>query len=92
MDNDSRIYSIGGLLTRANGHAISVFIRRVELNRDSGQHSITAMPLTLENVELRYSRGLGVGRMSVGAGYGDPGNDSRSPSRFHAHLIWQQGF
>ena len=92
MDNDSRMYSISGLLTRQNGDSIRISVRRVELNRDGGAHPITAIPLDLDNVELRYSRGLGAGRLSAGLGYGDPGNDERSASRIHGFVMWQQGF
>lgn len=93
IDNDSRMYSLGGVLNRSNGDTISLSFRRAELNRDgAGPHAITAVPLDVDNVELRYSRGLGVGHLSVGLGYGDPGNEDRSTSRVHGFVTWQQGF
>jgi hypothetical protein len=92
MDNDSRMYTLAGLLNRANGDVISLTMRRIELNRDGGEHAISDVPLDLDNVELRYSRGLGDGTVSVGMGYGDPVNSTASSSRAHGFAIWQQGF
>jgi hypothetical protein len=92
MDNDSRMYSIAALLTRPNGDVASILVRRVELNRDGGEHAISAVPLDLDNVELRYSRGLGAGKINIGVGYDNPGIRPDSSSRIHGFLIWQQGF
>jgi hypothetical protein len=92
MDNDSRMFSIGGLLTRANGDRISLTLRRVELNRDGGPHAISDVPLDLDNVELRYSRGMGAGKISAGLGYDHPAIDSASSSGAHGFVSWQQGF
>jgi hypothetical protein len=92
MDNDSRMYSLAGSLTRANGDLVSLTVRRLELNRDGGQHAISEVPLDLDNVELRYSRGIGGGKISVGVGYDDPGLSAGSSSRVHGFAIWQQGF
>jgi hypothetical protein len=93
IDNDSRLYSIGAILDRPDGSTISLSLRRAELNRDgTNPHAISAVPLNLDNVELRYSRALWAGHVNVGVGYGDPGNEDRSTSRVHGFLIWQQGF
>jgi Capsule assembly protein Wzi len=92
MDNDSRMYSIGGILTRGNGDVVSLTLRRVELNRDGGQHAVSDVPLDLDNVELRLSRGLGPGRLSVGVGFQNPSIATGSDSRIHAFASWQQGF
>ncbi len=92
MDNDSQMYSVGGLLTRSSGDSLGVTYRRVRLNRDGGEHAISAVPLDLDNVELRYSRVLGAGQISAGLGYGDPGNETISTSRVHGFVTWQQGF
>jgi hypothetical protein len=91
MDNDSRMYSVGGLFTRPSGESISLTIRHVELNRDGGVHAIVSVPLDLENVELRYSRELLWGRFSAGIGYDDMVVGQNS-SRVHGSLSWQQGF
>ena len=63
-------------------------------NRDgTGRHAISAVPLDLDNVELRYSRGLGAGRVSFGMGYDDyAASTTDTPSRFHGFAVWQQGF
>jgi hypothetical protein len=92
MDNDSRRYTLAGSLTLANGDFISATVRRLEINRDGGEHSISDVPLDLDNVELRYSRGLGAGRINVGIAYEDPATRPDSSSRVHGFLTWIQGF
>lgn len=92
MDNDSRMYSLAGLLTRANGDLVSLTLRRAGLNRDGGPHAISDVPLDLDNVELRYSRAFGGGRISVGIGFDDPAISANSSSRVHGFATWQQGF
>jgi hypothetical protein len=92
MDNDSRMYTLGGILTRFNGDVLSIKVSRVELNRDGGDHAISDVPLDLDNVELRYSRGLGAGKVSVGIGYQDPAISADSSSRVHGFAVWEQGF
>jgi hypothetical protein len=93
MDNDSRMYSLAGLLTRPSGDVISVLLRRTEVNRDgSGSHAISTVPRDLDNVELRYSRVFGFGKVMVGAGLEKRGEDSGSGSNAHAYISWQQGF
>jgi hypothetical protein len=92
LDNDSRMYSIGGILTRRNGDVLSLSLRKIELNRDGGAHAISDVPLDLDNVELRYSRGLGAGKVSVGVGYGDPAAAAGSSGRVGGFVVWQQGF
>ena len=76
MDNDSRMYTLAGLLTRHNGDVLSLTLRRIELNRDGGPHAISEVPLDLDNVELRYSRGFGAGKVSVGVGVRRPGHQA----------------
>jgi hypothetical protein len=92
MDNDSRMYTLAGLLTQPNGAAWSLSLRRVELNRDGGGHSISEVPLDVDNVELRHSRGLGAGKLTVGIGYQDPPAQPPSSSSVHGFVSWQQGF
>lgn len=92
MDNDSRMYALAGMLTRENGDTVALSIRRVKLNRDGGEHAISDVPLDVDNVELRYSRRLGAGKISAGIGYEDPALTADSSSRVHGYLNWQQGF
>jgi hypothetical protein len=92
IDNDSRLYSLGMLLTRPNGDLVSVTLKRAELNRDGGSHAISDVPVDLDNVELRYSRGLGAGKISAGIGFEDPALRPDSSSRVHGFVTWQQGF
>ncbi|HUQ11802.1 MAG TPA: capsule assembly Wzi family protein [Steroidobacteraceae bacterium] len=92
MGNDSRMSTVAGLLTRANGDVLSATVRRVELNRDGHEHVLSSVPLDVDNVELRYSRALGAGRFSVGVGYEHPAVSPASGSRVHGFAVWQQGF
>jgi hypothetical protein len=92
LDNDSRMYSLAGLLTRTHGDVLSLNLRRVELNRDGGPHFFSDVPLRVDNVELRYSKGVGAGRFTVGIGHSDPSLEADSSSGVHGFAIWQQGF
>jgi hypothetical protein len=92
MDNDSRRYTLAGLLTRADGDFISFTFRRAEINRDGGPHAISDVPLDVNNVELRYSRGWGAGWISVGVGYESPATRPDASSTVHGFMSWQQGF
>ena len=93
LDNDSRMFSVAGLLTRENGDILSVEIRRAKLNRDGdGTHAISEVPADLDNVELRYSRVFGIGNVSIGLGYDDRSSPFETASDFRGFLRWQQGF
>ena len=92
MDNDSRMFALAGMLTRENGDTVALSLRRVKLNRDGGEHTISDVPRDVDNVELRYSRGLGAGKISAGIGYEDPALTADSSSRVHGFVNWQQGF
>jgi hypothetical protein len=92
MDNDSRMFTVAGMLVRANGDFFSLTLRRANINRDGGDHSISSVPLDVDNVELRYSRGLGTGKVSVGLGYEDPATRADASSGVRGFLTWQQGF
>jgi hypothetical protein len=92
MDNDSRRYTLAGLLNLSNGGFISLTLRRLNLNRDGGDHAITDVPLDVDNVELRLSRALGAGKISIGIGYEDPAMRPDASSGAHGFLSWQQGF
>src|SRR4051812_48680039 len=92
MDNDSRMYTFGEILTLAKGDVLSVTVRKVDLNRDGGPHAITEAPLDVDNVELRYSRGLWAGKISLGLGYNDPATPAQGSSGAHGFALWQQGY
>jgi hypothetical protein len=92
MDNDSRMVSIGAFLARPAGSFWSFQVRRVELNRDGGDHAISEVPTDFNNVELRYSRPLGPGNINIGTGYYDDGEVIASGSTVHGFVTWQQGF
>jgi hypothetical protein len=92
MDNDSRMSSLNAMLTRPNGDFLSISVRRFALNRDGGAHAISDVPLDLDNVELRYSRVFGFGKVSVGAGFDDPGDAAGADTSLRGFVSWQQGF
>jgi hypothetical protein len=92
MDNDSRMLTLGAILTGSGGDVVSLAIRRVELNRDGGPHSISDAPLTLDNVELRYSRVFGMGKVIAGIGCDDRGPVGDPGSKVRGFITWQQGF
>lgn len=92
MDNDSRRLTVSGLLTRENGDFLSLTLRRLKINRDGGEHAISEVPLDVDNVELRYSRGLGAGTISFGLGYDDPATRPDASSGAHGFMNWQKGF
>jgi hypothetical protein len=87
------MFSVAGLLLRSNGEVLSITLRNTRVNRDgAGSHAISTVPIDVDNVELRYSRRLGDGRLSVGLGYDDPALAAESDSRIHGFVNWQQGF
>jgi hypothetical protein len=92
IDNDGRRLTLAGSLTLTNGDFIGATVRRLHINRDGGEHSISAIPLDADNVELRYMRGGRVGTMSVGIGYEDPPTRPDTASGVHGFVTWQQGF
>jgi Capsule assembly protein Wzi len=92
MDNDSRMYTLAGLMTLAKGDFLSVTVRRAQINRDGGSHEISEVPLDVDNVELRYSREFGAGNIGVGIGYEEPATRPDSTSPVHGFVTWQQGF
>jgi hypothetical protein len=93
LDNDSRMFSVSGLLTRPNGDLFSFEVRHAKLNRDgTGTHAISDVPADLDNVELRYSMVFGFGRVSIGLGYDDRSALADTASDVNGYLSWQQGF
>jgi hypothetical protein len=92
LDNDSRMYSAGLVLTRRNGDVLGLDLRKADVNRDGGEHAITDVPARLYNVELRYSRAFRVGNVSLGLGYDDWDSSGPVDSRVRGYLLWQQGF
>jgi hypothetical protein len=92
MDNDSRMYSVGAILVRPDGDSLSLLARKVELNRDGGEHFISAVPVDLSDVEFRYSRHTRFGKFSLGAGYQDPAVAADEGQGLRGFLTWQQGF
>jgi hypothetical protein len=92
MDNDSEMYSLAAILTRSRGDSVSIQLRKVEINADGGPHAISEVPADLNNVELRYSRALGIGSFTVGLGYDDEHLPVDSDAGVRGFVTWQQGF
>ncbi len=92
MDNDSRMYTVTGQITLSNGDHFKLTLRRAEINRNGGEHTISTVPLDVDNVELRYSRGFSAGRLSVGLGYLDPAIGPETSTNAHGFMTWQQGY
>lgn len=92
MDNDSRMATLAALLTRPRGDTLSLTIRRAELNRNGGPHALSDVSLDVDDVELRYSRGLGAGNLGIGIGMTDPQIPAGSSSRVRGFAVWRQGF
>ena len=93
LDNDSRMFSVAGLLTRPNGDVLSVELRHAQINRDgTGTHAISSVPTDLDNVELRYSKVFGIGKVSIGLGYDDWSVPDAGDTDVRGYLRWQQGF
>jgi hypothetical protein len=92
LDNDSRMWSLAGLLTRSGGDVLSLSLRSAEVNRDGGMHAISATPVDLDNVELRYSRAFDFGSLTLGLGYDEFGDAPAVRSGARGFLVWQQGF
>jgi hypothetical protein len=92
IDNDSRMYSLGGVLVRQGGDTASITLRHVEFNRDgTGLHAFSGVPIDLDDVELRYSHLFRFGKLGVGVGYGQ--TDAGSvPAGARAFVTMQQGF
>jgi hypothetical protein len=82
MDNDSRMLTLAGLLTLA----MAISQPRRAPGGDQSRwwtHAISDVPLDVDNVELRYSRGW-AGKLSVGSVTrpGDPAGSVLPRSRF----------
>lgn len=89
---DGRMVSASALLTRADDSVAGLTLRRIDLNRGGGANLISGVPLTVDDVELRYSRPLGSGRVSLGVGYQHANESSDLESGARGFLNWQQGF
>jgi hypothetical protein len=63
----------------------------VNLNRNGGVHSLSEVPLVINNVELQYSRTFGFGQITMGMGADDHGLDD-DQAQIRGFFRWQQGF
>lgn len=91
MDQDGRMLSAAALLTLERGDSFSVMLRRADINRDGADNAISDVPLRLKNVELRYTTNVGLGALTIGAGYDDRVSAGGSSAGAHGFVNWQQG-
>lgn len=92
LDNDSRMWSFGGILVTGDGDSLSAVVRRADLNRNGGEHAIRRSPGTMNDVEFRYSRAFGAGTAGLSVGWSDGSADSREADGVRGFLTWQKGF
>ena len=93
IDNDSRMASFGILVAGSDGSTLSLEARLAELNRDgAGEHSISQVSRDINDVELRYSRTLGAGRVTAAVGYNDRALPVDEGGKVRGFVTWQQGF
>jgi hypothetical protein len=92
MDNDSRMYSLGGKVSLPADSSLGFLLRRAELNRDGGEHALTTLPGLLDNVELQYAKQLGSSELLVGVGFDDRNGFGDESSQVRGHVSWQRGF
>ena len=92
MDNDSRMYSLGGQISLPGNSTVSFLARRAELNRDGGEHALSTLPGDLDNVELRIAKRFVLNELRVGVGYDDPTGLDDETSKVRGYVTWQRGF
>ncbi len=92
MDNDSRMFSLAGLLTRANGDVLQPDLapggaesrRRRARNQRRAARGRQCRIALLAGARRRQDQ--------LGVGYDDPALAADSSSGVHGFVIWQQGF
>lgn len=90
MDQDGRMYSLGGTLVRPKGDVITALVRTTDLNRDGGGNFVSAVPAEINNLEVSYERDFWRGRFVVGLGYDDASALGASNSDVRGFLSWRQ--
>jgi hypothetical protein len=91
MDNDSRMTSLAASWHRPRGDLVSLLARRIDSNRDGGEHLNGPAPMEIHHVELRYSREFAFGRVGIGAGWEERTTLLESAANFRGFVTWQQG-
>jgi hypothetical protein len=91
IDNDSRMLTVAALFHRPDGELFSLQARDIDSNRDGGEHVNGPVPMEIRDVELRYSREFGIGRVSIGAGWEERTTLLDSSADFRGFVTWQQG-
>ncbi|MBV6422325.1 MAG: hypothetical protein NAOJABEB_00103 [Steroidobacteraceae bacterium] len=95
MDSDGRMYSLGVLLVRPAGDALSVLVRKTELNRGGAMpepaHTLSATPNEVRNVEVQYNRAFARGELRLGLGYSDFDTEPVEGADLTGFIEWRQG-
>ncbi|MGD9597539.1 MAG: capsule assembly Wzi family protein [Steroidobacteraceae bacterium] len=86
MDSDGRMVSLGALLVRPAGDALSVLVRKVELNRGGAASN------DLKNIEVEYNRAFARGELRLGLGYNDFDIEPADSADVTGFIEWRQGF
>ena len=72
MDGDGLSYSLGSTLVQAAGHTWNFSLRQMEINRTGDpdpNHSLSATPQELTDIQISYQRFTKFGRFHAGIGY-----------------------
>jgi hypothetical protein len=95
LDNDSRVLSVGGQLTRDTGNGWSFLLQVGDLNRggsDVNNNTVSARAADLLDFEVGHERALGPGRMDLTLGYrsveDSDGSASAHDARATAQWYW----
>ncbi len=90
MDQDGRMYSVGGTLVRAGGDVVTALVRKTHLDRDGGGNFLVSGTTEIQNVELQYARALWRGQLGVGVGFDDSSEPNTSGSDVRGFVSWRQ--
>jgi hypothetical protein len=71
LDNDALVYSVGAIVTNADGNSWQLLWRDGELNRVGIDlmHTVAPYPQDLSSIDIQHSRNTKFGRFDVGLGY-----------------------
>jgi hypothetical protein len=90
LDQDGRMYSVGGTWVRPKGDVVSALVRKSNLDRDGSGNFLVAGTTEIRNVELQYSRALWRGQVGVGVGFDDVSGANDSGSDVRGFVAWRQ--
>jgi len=98
LDGDGRMYSLGAVWTDEKGRSWQFLVRRAELNRDAttpqSGNTVAALATTLNDIELRHSRGTPWGDVTLGIGHDSAADPQPAgvDTGFRAFIDWRYDF